>query len=75
MLWKWCHSFLNARNEWIFAPACDLVFSCGPGGEQSMLVMGEGRNPGAAQLQSLGKQPGIKNAPEKLAKVKRAVAN
>jgi serine/threonine-protein kinase HipA len=66
---------LNARNEWIFAPAYDLVFSYGPGGEQSMLVMGEGRNPGTAQLQALGKQHGIKNAPEILAKVKRAVAN
>jgi serine/threonine-protein kinase HipA len=66
---------LNARNEWIFAPAYDLVFSYGPGGEQSMLVMGEGRNPGTAQLQALGKQYGIKNAPEILAKVKRAVAN
>jgi len=66
---------LNPRNEWIFAPAYDLVFSYGPGGEQSMLVMGEGKNPGLAQLQALGKQHGIKNAPEILAKVKRTVAN
>ena len=66
---------LNARNEWIFAPAYDLVFSYGPGGEQSMLVMGEGRNPGTAQLQALGKQHGIKNAPEILAKAERAVTN
>jgi serine/threonine-protein kinase HipA len=65
---------LNAKNEWIFAPVYDLVFSYGPGGEQSMLVMGEGRNPDAAQLQALGKQHGIKNAPEILAKVQRAVA-
>jgi serine/threonine-protein kinase HipA len=66
---------LNAKNEWIFAPAYDLVFSYGPGGEQSMLVMGEGRNPGTVQLRALGKQHGIKNAPEILAKVKKAVAN
>jgi len=66
---------LNARDEWIFAPAYDLVFSYGPVGEQSMLVMGEGRNPGTPQLQALGKQHGIKNAPEILAKVKKAVAN
>jgi len=66
---------LNARNEWIFAPTYDLVFSYGPGGEQSMLVMGEGRNPGTAQLQALGKQHGMKNAPEILAKVITAVAN
>jgi serine/threonine-protein kinase HipA len=66
---------LNARNEWIFAPAYDLVFSYGPSGEQSMLVMGEGRNPGTAQLQALGKQHGIEKAPEILAKVNWAVAN
>lgn len=64
---------LNARNEWIFAPAYDLVFSYGPGGEQSMLVMGEGKNPGIAQLEALGKQHGIKNAPEILTKVRTAV--
>jgi serine/threonine-protein kinase HipA len=66
---------LNARNEWIFGPAYDLTFSYGPGGEQSMLVMGEGRNPGTTQLQALGKQHGIKNAQEILAKVKTALAN
>jgi serine/threonine-protein kinase HipA len=66
---------LNPSNEWIFAPAYDLTFSYGPGGEQSMLVMGEGRNPGAAQLQALGKQHRIKNAQEILMKVKTAVAN
>jgi serine/threonine-protein kinase HipA len=66
---------LNAKNEWIFAPAYDLTFSYGPGGEQSMLVMGEGRNPGTTQLQALGKQHGIKNAQEILAKVRAAVAN
>lgn len=65
---------LDDRNEWTFAPAYDLVFSYGPGGEQSMLVMGEGRNPGTIQLQALGKQHGIKNAPEILAKVQKAVA-
>lgn len=59
----------------VFAPVCDLVFSYGPGGEQCMLVLGEGRNPGAAQLQALGKQHGIKSAPAILAKVNRVVAN
>lgn len=66
---------LNARSEWIFALAYDLVFSYGPGGGQSMLVMCEGRDPGTAKLQALGKQHGLKNAPEILAKVKRAVAD
>jgi len=40
-----------------------------------MLVMGEGRSPGTSQLQTLGRKHGIKNAPEILAKVKKAVAN
>ena len=40
-----------------------------------MLVMGEGRNPGTAQIQALGKHHGLKNAPEILAKVERAVAD
>jgi serine/threonine-protein kinase HipA len=66
---------LNERNEWVFAPAYDLVFSYGPGGEQSMLLMGEEKNPGTAQLQALGKQHGLRNAPKILARVKRAVAD
>lgn len=66
---------LNARNEWILAPAYDLLFSYGPGGEQSMLVMGEGKNPGVHQLEALGKQRGIKNAPEILAKVQEAISH
>ena len=66
---------LNETNEWIFAPAYDLTLSYGPGGEQSMLVMGEGKNPGIAQLQILGKQHGIKHAQKILANVQRAVAN
>jgi serine/threonine-protein kinase HipA len=37
--------------------------------------MGEVSNPGTAQLQALGKQHGIKNAQEILAKVRTAVAN
>lgn len=65
---------LNARNEWILAPAYDLVFSYGPGGEQSTLVMGEGRNPGPEELKSLGKQHGLKNASEIRARVQGAVA-
>jgi serine/threonine-protein kinase HipA len=66
---------LNEHNEWAFAPAYDLVFSYGPGGEQSMLVMGEGKNPDSAQLQALAKQHEIKNASEILAKVQAAMAN
>jgi len=65
---------LNARNEWVFAPAYDLTFSYGPGGEQSMLVMGEGENPSRAELETLGRQHGLKNAPAILEKVQMAMA-
>lgn len=65
---------LNARNEWVFAPAYDLVFSYGPGGEQSTLVTGEGKNPGVEHLLHLGKQHRIKNAASLLDSVHTAVA-
>jgi serine/threonine-protein kinase HipA len=65
---------LNARNEWILSPGYDLVFSYGPGGEQSTLVMGEGRNPGPEELKSLGKKHRLKNASAILEKVQNAVA-
>ena len=65
---------LNARNEWVFAPAYDLVFSYGPGGEQSTLVMREGKNPGVEELLRLGKQHRVKNAASIVDSVQGAVA-
>lgn len=48
-------SFLmNEQGEWKFAPAYDLTFSFGVGGEQSTMVMGEGRYPKAEHLLKLG---------------------
>ena len=39
-------SFLmDGLGGWRLAPASDLTFSFGPGGEQSMLVMGRARRP------------------------------
>lgn len=65
---------LNDNNGWVFAPAYDLTFSEGPAGEQSTMVMGEGRNPGVEQLVALGKEHNLKNAKRILAKVQGAVA-
>jgi serine/threonine-protein kinase HipA len=68
-------SFLvDEGNSWVFAPAYDLTFSDGPAGEQSTLVMGEGKNPGAEHLKALGKEHDLKNAPRILARVQEAVA-
>lgn len=48
-------SFLMDKNgEWKMAPAYDLIFSSGPGGEQSTMVMGEGKNPTIKHLEKLG---------------------
>jgi len=48
-------SFLmDSEGQWTVSPAYDLTFSSGPGGEQSTMVMGEGRNPGVEHLLKLG---------------------
>ena len=65
---------MNDHHLWEFAPAYDLTFSDGPAGEQSTMVMGEGKNPGATQLEALGKEHNLKNAPGILSRVQSAVA-
>lgn len=48
-------SFLmNEFGDWKLSPAYDLTFSNGPGGEQSTMVMGEGRNITIKHLVKLG---------------------
>lgn len=48
-------SFLmNEIGEWKLSPAYDITFSNGPGGEQSTMVMGEGRNITINHLVKLG---------------------
>ena len=48
-------SFLmNEFGEWKLSPAYDLTFSNGPGGEQSTMVLGEGRNITIEHLVKLG---------------------
>jgi serine/threonine-protein kinase HipA len=65
---------LDDGNAWVFAPAYDLTFSYGPAGEQSTMVMGEGKNPGFEHLHTLGKKHGLKRAPEILAAVRAATS-
>lgn len=48
-------SFLLSKNgEWKLSPCYDLTFSYGPNGEQSTMVVGEGREPGCNELIKLG---------------------
>jgi len=54
------HAYLmDMDGEWRLAPAFDLTFSHGPGGEHYMAVMGEGRDITRAQIETLGMRHGI----------------
>ncbi len=56
-------SFLmNESGEWKLSPAYDLTFSSGPRGEQSTMVMGEGKNPSVEHLLKLGLEAKLKSA-------------
>jgi serine/threonine-protein kinase HipA len=50
---------MDDAGEWRLAPAYDLVFTQGPGGEHSMTIAGEGRKPGRTHLLSLAEPAGI----------------
>ena len=55
------HAFLmDHTGAWRLAPAYDLSFSRGPGGEHTLLVGGEGRRPGPAQFEAVAAKAGIK---------------
>lgn len=45
---------MDSKGGWKLSPAYDITFSSGPQGHQSMLVMGEGRNPTIEHLLKLG---------------------
>lgn len=67
---------MDATGSWRLAPAYDLTFSSGPGGEQTTTVLGEGKAPTLAHLERLGAaanlaQPTVR---EILAQTREAVA-
>lgn len=51
---------MEPRGEWALAPAYDLTFAPGPGGEHSMTLLGEGRSPGCDHCLKLARLIGIK---------------
>jgi serine/threonine-protein kinase HipA len=69
-------SFLldDVTGQWALAPAYDLTFSSGPGGEQSMPVLGEGRSPGVEDLRALAKKHALKKADAVIDEVRAALA-
>ncbi len=50
---------MDQKGEWKLSPAYDLTFSSGPRGEQSTMVVGEGRNPSVDHLVKLGQKAKI----------------
>lgn len=56
-------SFLmDSEGNWRFAPAYDLTYSFGPGGEHSTTVMGEGKSPSKTHLLRLAEKFALKGA-------------
>lgn len=72
------HSYLmDPLGAWRLAPAYDLTFSRGPGGEHYLAVEGEGRAPSRSHLSTLGTRHGLSAAliDQMIARVRDAVAD
>lgn len=56
-------SFLmDSTGEWKLSPAYDLTFSSGPSGQQSTMVLGEGKQPQVSHLVKLGLESGLNSS-------------
>lgn len=54
------HAFLmDEAGDWRLAPAYDLTYAAGPGGEHYLDVEGEGRRPTRTHVVTLGKRHGL----------------
>lgn len=51
---------MSESGEWRLAPAYDLCWSAGPGGEHTTAVLGEGRAPDVKHLLELAQKQGLK---------------
>lgn len=69
-------SFLmNAKGEWMLAPAYDLTFSFSSHGFHSTTVAGEGKSPGRKQLLELANIFNVKNPNQIVDQVREALTN
>ncbi len=57
---------MEADGTWKLAPAYDITFSDGPGGEHTMTIAGEGRNPTGDDLRQLARDAGIRKSAARL---------
>lgn len=67
----------DTTGEWRLSPAYDLLFTPGPGGEHTMTLAGEGRNPGRSHMLRLAEQAAVstREAANIIEKVQTAVAH
>ena len=65
---------MDARGAWRASPAYDLTFSQGPGGEHTLLVDTEGKNPGREHLERLAATAGIKRAARIIDEVRAGIS-
>ncbi len=65
---------MEETGVWSFSPAYDLTFSYGPGGEHSMMYLGEGKNLTTKHLLELGKKHSIKDMKNIIDEVKNSVS-
>jgi serine/threonine-protein kinase HipA len=49
----------DATGDWSLSPAYDLLFTPGPGGEHTLSLAGEGKNPGRAHMLRLAEQADV----------------
>jgi serine/threonine-protein kinase HipA len=64
---------MDGEGAWRTAPAYDLTYSAGPGGEHSLLIGREGRNPTTEHLEALAREVGVKRASAIIEEVRAAV--
>jgi serine/threonine-protein kinase HipA len=64
---------MDEEGAWTVSPAYDLTFSHGPGGEHTLLVGTEGKNPTRRHLEALAKDVGIKRANRILDEVRAGI--
>ncbi len=66
---------LDKNNSWRLAPAYDLTFSFGPGGEHSTTYLGEGKAPNIEHLERLAIKHDIKNYTFIIEEVENIISN
>lgn len=70
-----CRNFsflMDEQGRWTPSPAYDLTFAPGPGGEHTMLVVGEARAPGPVHLAQLAARAELKHSAKILDEVRVA---